>query len=89
MNSRVVILRNHGTADLGRDDRRGVHVALAAAGACDIQIAAAGAGPMIRLPAEVLSKTRLEVAAQQPRVCEAVFGSLVRQVEAADPSYCT
>jgi ribulose-5-phosphate 4-epimerase/fuculose-1-phosphate aldolase len=86
--SRVVILRNHGLLTWGETIEEAFMWLWLLQRACDIQIAAAGAGPMIQLPAEVLSKTRLEVAAQQPRVCDAVFDSLVRQVEAADPSYC-
>jgi len=42
---------------------------------------------MIKLPPKVLAQTRVEVAAEQPEVCRAMFDALVRRIDAIDPSY--
>ena len=55
--------------------------------ACDIQIAAASAGPLKRVADSVLTQTRLEGAGDQAKVCKAAFDALVRKVDAVDDSY--
>lgn len=84
---RAVVLRNHGLLTWGETIEEAFMWLWLLQRACDIQIAAVGAGPLTTLSSEVLAKTSFEVAARQARVCEAVFASLVRQVDEVDPSY--
>jgi ribulose-5-phosphate 4-epimerase/fuculose-1-phosphate aldolase len=84
---RVVILRNHGLLSWGETIEEALMWLWLLQRACDVQIAAASAGRMRKLSAKVLAQTRLEVAAEQPEVCRAMFDALMRQVDKVDGSY--
>lgn len=84
---RVVILRHHGLLTWGETLEEAFMWLWVLQRACDIQIAAAAAGRMRRLPAKVLAQTRLEAGALQPKVCKAAFDAWVRKIDAADTSY--
>jgi ribulose-5-phosphate 4-epimerase/fuculose-1-phosphate aldolase len=84
---RVVILRNHGLLTWGESVEEAFMWLWTAQRACDIQIAAAAAGDLRRLSAQVQERTSVEAGGDQPKVCSAVFDSLVRAVDAKDPSY--
>src|SRR5262245_15316243 len=55
--------------------------------ACDVQIAAAAAGPVGRIPTEVLAKTVHQGGPAEKRTCDDVFAAMQRMVDARDPSY--
>ena len=84
---RAVILRNHGLLTWGETIEEAFMWLWTLQRACDVQIAAAGAGRMVHLSEAVLGQTRLEAGPRQPQVCKAVFDALVRKVDALDPSY--
>lgn len=84
---RVVILRNHGLLTWGETVEEAFLWLWTLQRACDIQIAAASAGPLRRLGPAVLAQTVAEAGPTQPAVCQAVFDALVRELDAADPSY--
>ena len=84
---RVVILRNHGLLTWGETIEEALMWLWLLQRACDVQIAASSAGRMKSLSAKVLAQTSLEVAAEQPAVCRAMFDALVRRVDAVDASY--
>ena len=84
---RVVILRNHGLLTWGETLEEAFMWLWLVQRACDIQVAAASAGRLRTLSAEVLAQTHLEAAGAQPEICRAAFEALVRRVEAIDPSY--
>ena len=84
---RVVILRNHGLLTWGETVEEALMWLWILQRACDVQIAAASAGALRRLPASVLAQTRLEAAAMQPQVCQAAFDGWLRKIDALDPSY--
>jgi ribulose-5-phosphate 4-epimerase/fuculose-1-phosphate aldolase len=84
---RVVILRNHGLLTWGETLEEAFMWLWLLQRACDIQVAAAGAGSVGRLSAQVLAQTHVEAAGQQPQICQAAFDALVRQVDAIDNSY--
>jgi ribulose-5-phosphate 4-epimerase/fuculose-1-phosphate aldolase len=80
----AVILRNHGLLAWGRDIAEAFMWLWTLQRACDIQIAAAAAGPMKALPPQVLAQTVREAGPAERAVCEQVFASLLRQVHARD-----
>jgi ribulose-5-phosphate 4-epimerase/fuculose-1-phosphate aldolase len=84
---RVVILRNHGLLTWGETLEEAFMWLWVLQRACDIQVASAAIGPMRSLPDKVLTQTRREAAALQPKVCAAAFDALVRKIDLADPSY--
>lgn len=84
---RVVILRNHGLLSWGETLEEAFMWLWLLQRACDIQVAAASAGRLRALSAEVLAQTQLEAAGAQPEICRAAFDALVRKVEAIDPSF--
>jgi len=84
---RAVILRNHGLLSWGETLEEAFMWLWLLQRACDIQIAAAPAGRMTPLPAEVLAKSRLQAGARQPELCRAVFDAWVRRIDALDASY--
>ena len=84
---RVVILRNHGLLTWGETLEEAFMWLWLLQRACDIQIAAASAGPLKRVAERVLTQTRLEGAGDQAKVCKAAFDALVRKVDAVDTSY--
>ena len=86
-NKRAVILRNHGLLAWGHDLPNAFVTLWTMQRACDIQIAASAAGRSRPLPAAVLAQCVAEAAAAEGQVCEMVLASLLRQVDARDPSY--
>ena len=84
---RVVILRNHGLLTWGETLEEALMWLWLLQRACDIQIAAATAGRLRALSAQVLAQTRLEAAGEQPAICQAMFAALVRQIDKIDSSY--
>jgi hypothetical protein len=55
--------------------------------ACDVQVAAAAAGPLQAIREEVFAQTVRESGPGEKRTCDDVFAAMVRQIEAKDPSY--
>jgi ribulose-5-phosphate 4-epimerase/fuculose-1-phosphate aldolase len=84
---RVVILRNHGLLTWGETLEEAFMWLWLLQRACDIQIAAASAGRVRRVPEQVHAQTRLEAAGDQSELCVAAFDALVRKVDALDTSY--
>jgi ribulose-5-phosphate 4-epimerase/fuculose-1-phosphate aldolase len=84
---RVVILRNHGLLTWGETVEEAFLWLWTLQRACDVQIAAASAGPLRKLDAGVLAQTVAEAGPTQPAVCRAVFDALVRELDAVDTSY--
>ncbi|MFN0183318.1 MAG: class II aldolase/adducin family protein [Aquabacterium sp.] len=83
----AVILRNHGLLSWGHDIAQAFMWLWTLQRACDVQVAAAAAGPMRRLSAQVHAQTVREAGPAEPAVCEKVFAALLRQVDARDPGY--
>jgi ribulose-5-phosphate 4-epimerase/fuculose-1-phosphate aldolase len=88
-NKKAVILRNHGLLTWGRTLPEAFMWLWTLQRACDIQVTASSAGAMIPLGEKVFEQTVREAGPDEPAVCEAVFASLVRTIEAKDPSYKT
>src|SRR5262249_47332256 len=86
---RVLILRNHGLLTWGETLEEAFMWLWLLQRACDVQLAAAAAGRLKRLPESVLAQTHLEAVGAQPQVCKAVFDTLVRKLDAVDTSYRT
>ncbi len=84
---RVVILRNHGLLTWGESVEEAFTWLWILQRACEVQVAAAAAGAIRGLSAQVMAQTSIEAAGQQPKVCAALFESLVRAIDAEDPSY--
>ncbi len=84
---RIVILRNHGLLTWGETVEEAFMWLWLLQRACDIQIAAASAGRLRRLPESVLDQTDLQAAGEQPQVCQAAFDALVRKIDAVDTAY--
>lgn len=84
---RVIILRNHGLLTWGETVEEAFYWLWTLQRACDVQIAAASAGPLRRLGAQVLEQTVREAGPAQPEVCRAVFDSLVRELDEGDRSW--
>ena len=84
---RAVVLRNHGLLSWGGDITEAFMWLWTLQRACDVQIAAASAGPVVPVPAAVLAQTVREAGAAEPAVCERVFAALLRQVQRRDPGY--
>jgi ribulose-5-phosphate 4-epimerase/fuculose-1-phosphate aldolase len=84
---RLLILRNHGLLTWGETLEEAFMWLWTLQRACDIQLAASSAGPLVQLPPSVLGQTRREAAGEQPGVCRAVFDAFVRQVDARDCSW--
>jgi len=83
----VLILRNHGLLTCGRTIPEAFMWLWTVQRACDVQIAAASAGPLRKLGAEVFEQAVRESGPGEPAVGEAVFASLVRAVDEKDPGY--
>jgi len=86
-NKQVLILRNHGLLTCGRTIPEAFMWLWTLQRACDVQIAAAAAGPLRKLGPAVLEQAVRESGPGEPEVCEAVFASLVRAIDEKDPSY--
>ena len=83
----VLILRNHGLLTCGQTIAEAFMWLWTLQRACDVQIAAASAGRLRKLGAEVFERAVRESGPGEPAVCEAVFASLVRAVDEKDPGY--
>jgi len=84
---KAVILRHHGLLSWGHDVPEAFLTLWTLQRACDVQIAAAAAGPVGRIPPEVLAKTMHQGGPAEKRTCDDVFAALQRMVDARDPSY--
>ena len=83
----VLILRNHGLLSCGSTIPDAFIWLWTLQRACDVQIAAAAAGPLRKLGPNVLTQALREAGGREPAVGEAVYASLVRMIEEKDPSY--
>ena len=86
-NKRAVILRNHGLLTWGSSVPQAFSVLRVLQLACDIQIAAAAAGPMNPIRPEVFKQTTRASSVAEERTGEDVFAAMQRLVDARDPSY--
>jgi len=84
---KAVILRHHGLLSWGHDVPEAFLTLWTLQRACDVQIAAAAAGPVGRIPPEVLAKTMHQGGPAEKRTCDDVFAALQRMIDARDPSY--
>jgi ribulose-5-phosphate 4-epimerase/fuculose-1-phosphate aldolase len=84
---KAVILRHHGLLSWGHDVSEAFLVLWTLQRACDVQITAAAAGQVGRIPAEVLAKTVHQGGPAEKRTCDDVFAALQRMVDKRDPSY--
>jgi len=83
----ILILRNHGLLTWGRTLPEAFMWLWTLQRACDVQIAAAAAGPPNPVAAEAFEQAKRESGPGEPALCEAVFAALVRAVEQKDPGY--
>jgi ribulose-5-phosphate 4-epimerase/fuculose-1-phosphate aldolase len=83
---RLLILRNHGLLSWGETVEEAWLSLWTLQRACDIQIAAASAGPLRKVADSVLAQTRGSARAE-PAVARAAFDAMVRAVDKVDPSY--
>ena len=84
---KAVILRHHGLLSWGHDVPEAFLTLWTLQRACDVQIAAAAAGTVGKIPAEVLAKTVHQGGPAEKRTCDDVFAAMQRMVDARDPSY--
>jgi ribulose-5-phosphate 4-epimerase/fuculose-1-phosphate aldolase len=83
----AVILRNHGLLAWGPSVPEAFMMLWTLQRACDVQIAASSAGALNPIREEVFAQTVRESGAGEKRTCEDVFATMVRLIEAKDPSY--
>lgn len=83
----ILILRNHGLLTCGRTIPEAFMWLWTVQRACDVQIAAASAGPLRQLGLEVFEQAVRESGPGEPAVGDAVFASLVRAIDEKDPGY--
>lgn len=83
----LLILRNHGLLACGQTIPEAFMWLWTLQRACDVQIAAASAGPLHKLGAEAIEHAVRQSGPGEPAVGEAVFASLVRAIDAKDPGY--
>ena len=86
-NKPYVILRNHGLLAWGPSVPEAFTRLWTLQRACDVQIAAAGAGRMHAIRPEVFAQTVREGGPAEKRTCDDVFAALQRQLDARDSSY--
>ncbi|HEX9182168.1 MAG TPA: class II aldolase/adducin family protein [Burkholderiales bacterium] len=84
---RALILRNHGLLAWGPTLPEAFMMLWTLQRACDVQIAASAAGALNPIREEVFAQTVRESGPGEKRTCDDVFAAMVRQVEAADPTY--
>ncbi|MEZ5738887.1 MAG: class II aldolase/adducin family protein [Burkholderiaceae bacterium] len=84
---RAVVLRNHGLLSWGTSLPEAFMWLWTMQRACEIQLAAAAAGPIRSLGAPVLAQTVREAGPAEPVVCDMVYGALVRKLDLRDPTY--
>jgi ribulose-5-phosphate 4-epimerase/fuculose-1-phosphate aldolase len=84
----VMILRNHGLLSWGSNIAEAYLRLWTLQRACDVQVAAGLAGGEVsRLSPQVIERMLGESGPGESRTCQDVFASLVRMVDARDPSY--
>lgn len=83
----AVILRNHGLLAWGPSVPEAFLMLWTMQRACDVQIAASGAGAVHRIRPEVFPQTVRESGPAETRTCEDTFAALQRQIDAMDPTY--
>jgi ribulose-5-phosphate 4-epimerase/fuculose-1-phosphate aldolase len=83
----AVILRNHGLLAWGPSVSEAFLMLWTMQRACDVQIAASGAGKINPIRPEVFPQTVREAGPAEKRTCDDVFAALQRQIDARDPSY--
>jgi ribulose-5-phosphate 4-epimerase/fuculose-1-phosphate aldolase len=83
----AVILRNHGLLAWGPSVPEAFMVLWTLQRACDVQIAASGAGQVNPIRPGVFEQTVREGGPAEKRTCDDVFAALQRQLDAKDPSY--
>jgi ribulose-5-phosphate 4-epimerase/fuculose-1-phosphate aldolase len=86
-NKRAVILRNHGLLAWGPSVAEAFMTLWTLQRACDVQIAASGAGALNPIRSEVFAQTVRESGPGEKRTCEDVFAAMQRIADAKDPSY--
>ena len=84
---KAVILRHHGLLSWGHDVPEAFLTLWTLQRACDVQIAAAAAGAVGKIAADVLAKTMHQGGPAEKRTCDDVFAAMQRMVDARDPSY--
>ena len=84
---RAVILRNHGLLSWGPSVAQAFLTLWTLQQACDVQIAAAGAGAIHPVTPEAMARSVRESGQGEKRTCDDVFAALQRQIDAIDPSY--
>jgi ribulose-5-phosphate 4-epimerase/fuculose-1-phosphate aldolase len=83
----AVILRNHGLLAWGPSVPEALMILWTLQRACDVQIAASGAGRINPIRPEVFPQTVREGGPAEKRTCDDMFAALQRMVDARDPSY--
>jgi ribulose-5-phosphate 4-epimerase/fuculose-1-phosphate aldolase len=83
----AVILRNHGLLTWGADIAEAFMWLWTLQRACDVQVAAAAAGTIRPLPAQVRAQCVREAGPLEPKVCEAVYAAWLRRLAAAGENY--
>src|SRR5262245_3952701 len=84
---RAVILRNHGLLAWGSNVSEAFMTLWTLQRACDIQVASVAMGAMNPVSAAALEQVVRESGPSESLVCDLVFATLVRQIEAKDPGY--
>jgi ribulose-5-phosphate 4-epimerase/fuculose-1-phosphate aldolase len=83
----AVILRNHGLLTWGATLPEAFLWLWTLQRACDVQVAAAAAGPLRAVSRAAIERSVRESGPGEPRTCEDVFAAMQRIVDAKDPSY--
>ena len=83
----AVILRNHGLLAWGPSVPEAFLMLWTMQRACDVQIAASGAGAVHPIRPEVFPQTVREGGPAEKRTCEDTFAALQRQIDTIDPTY--
>ena len=84
---RAVILRNHGLLAWGPGVPQAFLTLWTLQRACEVQIAAAAAGPIYPVRPEAIAQSVRESGQGEKRTCDDVFAAMQRLVDARDPSY--
>ncbi len=84
-----VILRNHGLLSWGRSIAEAFMWLWTLQRACDVQIAAQGAGALHRVSPQAREQCVREAGPLEPAVCAAVFDAQVRKLDRAGADYAS
>jgi ribulose-5-phosphate 4-epimerase/fuculose-1-phosphate aldolase len=84
---RCVILRNHGLLSWGHDIAEAFMWLWTLQRACDVQVAALGAGPMHAVGEAARAQCAREAGPLEPAVCAAVYAALKRRLQGTGASY--